>query len=228
MNTMKNIFWGIILIILGLIWGLNALDITHINIFFNGWWTLFIIVPCFVGLFNDKDKTGNIIGILIGIALLLCCLGLLDFDIIWKLAFPTILVIVGLSFIFKDSLNSKINKEINKINKGNNSNNEYCATFSSQNVNLDEEEFKGVNLTSVFGGIKCDLRKAIIKENQVINCSAIFGGIDIFVPDNVKVKIRSNSIFGGVSNKQKNTSKDKNEKIIYINATIMFGGIDIK
>ena len=115
MNTMKNVFWGIVLIVLGLILGLNALDITNINIFFDGWWTLFIIVPCFIGLFNDKDKTGNIIGLLIGIALLLCSLGILDFDIIWKLSFPTILVIIGLSFVFKDSLNNKINKEINKI-----------------------------------------------------------------------------------------------------------------
>ena len=228
MNTMKNVFWGIALVIFGLIWGLNALDITHINIFFNGWWTLFIIVPCFIGLFNEKEKTGNIIGLVIGIALLLCCLDLLDFNIIWKLSFPTILVIVGLSFIFKDSLNNKINKEINKINKENNSDNEYCATFSSQNVYFDDEEFKGANLTSVFGGVKCDLRKAIIKENQVINCSAIFGGIDIYVPENVKVKIKSNSIFGGISNKRKEVSKDKDEKTIYINATIMFGGIDIK
>ena len=115
MNTMKNVFWGIALVIFGLIWGLNALDITRINIFFDGWWTLFIIVPCFIGLFNEKEKTGNIIGLVIGIALLLCCLDLLDFNIIWKLSFPTILVIVGLSFIFKDSLNNKINKEINKI-----------------------------------------------------------------------------------------------------------------
>ena len=228
MNTMKNVFWGIALVIFGLIWGLNALDITRINIFFDGWWTLFIIVPCFIGLFNEKEKTGNIIGLVIGIALLLCCLDLLDFNIIWKLSFPTILVIVGLSFIFKDSLNNKINKEINKINKENNSDNEYCATFSSQNVYFDDEEFKGANLTSVFGGVKCDLRKAIIKENQVINCSAIFGGIDIYVPENVKVKIKSNSIFGGISNKRKDVSKDKDEKIIYINAIIMFGGIDIK
>ena len=227
MNTMKNVFWGIALVIFGLIWGLNALDITRINIFFDGWWTLFIIVPCFIGLFSDKDKTGNIVGLVIGIALLLCTLGILDFSIIWKLSFPTILVIIGLSFIFKDGFNNKINKEINKINKANNRDNEYCATFSSQNVCF-EEEFKGANLTSVFGGVKCDLRKAIIRENQVINCSAIFGGIDIDIPENVKVKIKSNSIFGGISNKRKEVSKDKDEKTIYINTTIMFGGIDIK
>ena len=36
MNTMKNVFWGIALVVFGLIWGLNALDITRINIFLMG------------------------------------------------------------------------------------------------------------------------------------------------------------------------------------------------
>lgn len=39
---------GIVLIILGPIVGGNTLGITNINIFFDGWWTLFIIVPCFI------------------------------------------------------------------------------------------------------------------------------------------------------------------------------------
>jgi len=45
--------------------GLNALNITDINFFFTGWWTLFIIIPSLIGLFNDKDqdKTGNLIRI---------------------------------------------------------------------------------------------------------------------------------------------------------------------
>ncbi len=50
----------------------------------------------------------------------------------------------------------------------------YCATFSGQKANFEGEEFKGTNLTAVFGGVDCDLRKAIINEDQVINCSAIF------------------------------------------------------
>ena len=44
--------------------GLNAFHITNIDLFFDGWWTLFIIVPCFFGLFKDQDKTGNIIGLI--------------------------------------------------------------------------------------------------------------------------------------------------------------------
>ena len=91
--------------------------ITNINIFFDGWWTLFIIIPSFIGLFKDNEKTGNVIALLIGIALLLACQDILDFDLIWKLAFPTILVAVGLSIIFKDVLGGKVSNEIKKLNE---------------------------------------------------------------------------------------------------------------
>ena len=47
---LSNILWGIVLIILGVIIGLNALDITHIDIFFKGWWTFLIIIPCFTNV----------------------------------------------------------------------------------------------------------------------------------------------------------------------------------
>ena len=99
--------WGIIFIIIGLVLGVNALGIAKIDIFFDGWWTLFIIIPCLVGLFKDKDKTGSIIGILIGVVLLLSTQGILDFEIAWKLALPTILILIGLSIILKNTINKK-------------------------------------------------------------------------------------------------------------------------
>ena len=71
MKKVENILWGIVLIIIGLIVGGNTLGLTNIDIFFNGWWTLFIIVPSFISLFNDNDKTGSIVGFLIGIVLIL-------------------------------------------------------------------------------------------------------------------------------------------------------------
>ena len=53
MKKYGSIILGIILILVGVIFGLNALDITDIDIFFDGWWTLFIIVPCFIGLLTE-------------------------------------------------------------------------------------------------------------------------------------------------------------------------------
>ncbi len=223
----KNILWGIVLVIIGVIVGLNALNITNINIFFNGWWTLFIIIPSLIGLLKEKDKTGNIIGLIIGVVLLLGVQNIIDFDLIWKLILPVIIIIVGLSLIFGNNLNKKINNEIKKINNKKGKNEEYCSTFSEQKIDFDDEEFKGVSLTAVFGGITLDLRKAKINEDVVIDTTSVFGGIDIYAPDNIKIKVKSTSIFGGVDNKKIKNDNEK-EHIIYINASCIFGGVDIK
>ena len=201
--------------------------ITNINLFFDGWWTLFIIVPCFIGLFKENEKTGNLIGMFIGIALLLACQDILDFDLVWKLMFPAILVAIGISIVFKDALGGKIGSEIRKLNEKRDGENSYCATFAGQNVNFDGEKFTGADLTAVFGGVKCDLKNAIIDSDVVINTSSTFGGIEIYVPSNVKIKIKSTPIFGGVENKA-NTKADENSHTIYINSTVVFGGVEIK
>lgn len=220
----SNMIWGFLLILIGVIVGLNALDITNIDIFFSGWWTLFIIIPCFIGLFNDDDKTGSIIGIIIGGFLLLGCQDIIDFDLLWKLILPIILIIVGLSIIFKDSLSSKVRKEIKKINID--KDNEYGAFFGGQDLDFTKEKFTGCSLNAIFGGIKCDLRKAIIKDNALVNASSIFGGITIYVPEDVRVKVTSTPIFGGVSDDRRHKNNDS-DKTIYINATCMFGGVTI-
>ena len=227
MKKFGNVIWGVVLVIIGLIIGGNALGITNINIFFDGWWTLFIIIPCLVGIFKDNEKTGSIIGLLIGVALLLGCQDILDFDIVWKLVFPAILVIIGLSIIFKDTLGGKVSSEIKKLNEQRNGENSYCATFSGQNVKFDGEKFTGADLTAVFGGVKCDLRNAIIESDVVINASSTFGGIEIYVPSNVKIKMKSMPIFGGIENKA-NEKFDDNSHTIYINGTAIFGGVEIK
>lgn len=227
MKKVGNVLWGLLFIVIGLILGGNALGITDINLFFDGWWTLFIIVPCFIGLFKENEKTGNLIGLLIGVALLLCCQNVIDFDMVWKLLFPAILVAIGISMLFKDTLNRKISKEIKKLNENKTGTNEYCATFAGQDINFEGQEFKGADITAVFGGIKCDLRQAIINSDQLINVSAIFGGVEIYVPTDVKVKIKSTPIFGGVSDKISHSNKE-DAHTLYINATCVFGGVEIK
>jgi predicted membrane protein len=150
---------------------------------------------------------------------------ILDLDKIWKLIVPSIIVIIGLSLIFKNSFNSKVNDKINKLNKEKNSDDNYFAAFSGQDVNLSNKKFNGSDITACLGGIKLDLREAIIEKDIVINASSIFGGINILVPEDVNVIVKSTSIFGGVTNKKENTNSKKN---IYINAMCMFGGVDIK
>ena len=220
MKNCKNIILGIILIVVGVWFGLYSTGVVKVNLLFDGWWTLFIIIPSFLGLFDDDNRTGSLIGLIIGVLLLLSCQELLDFDLVLKLIVPAILVITGISFIFKGKIKNK-NMENVKAVSGNN----YSATFSGQNLDFSKEEFTGTKLDAVFGGIKCDLRNAIINDDVVIEASAIFGGITILVPKDVNVKVTSTSIFGGVDGKSK---MDKPGKTIYVNATCLFGGVEIK
>ena len=227
MKKLSKILWGAVLVLVGGIFALNAFGITNFEVLFDGWWTLFIIVPCLVGIFSEREKTGNIIGLLIGIFLLLCCQNVLSFGLFWKLVIPAIIVIIGLKLILGAVLGDKATKMIAVSRQNGNNVKTGCATFSGQDLNLDGEVFEGAELNAIFGGVKCDIRNAIIEKDCAITASAIFGGIDIFVPDNVNVKITSNSIFGGVSEK-KHHPYVENAVTVYINATCMFGGVEIK
>ncbi len=225
MNKKSNIIWGIILVAAGLLFALNALNITDVELFFDGWWTLFIIVPCAVGLFTERDKTGNAIGLVVGVFLLLCCRDILNFSMLWKLLVPVIIVVVGLKLLFTGIFGNKANEMMRKLKAEGRVLKAGCAIFSGSDLHYNGEVFDGAELSAIFGGVECDLRGAIIEKDCAIQAAAIFGGIDILVPNTVNVKVNSTSIFGGVSNK---TATIANAPTIYISATCMFGGVDIK
>lgn len=225
MKKASSVLWGIVLIAAGVVLALNVFNITDIDIFFDGWWTLFIIVPCAIGLFTEREKTGNIIGIVIGVFLLLCCQDILSFSMLWKLLVPAIIVIVGLKMVLTGLFGNKANEIMKQLKLEGKQPKSGFAAFSGCDMNYDGEVFEGAELTAVFGGVECDLRNAIIEKDCAIRVSVIFGGIDIFVPAGINVRVNSNSIFGGVSNK---TAVHQNAPTIYISGTCMFGGVEIK
>ena len=228
MKKVSAIMWGLVLIALGVILGGNALGWFNIDVFFDGWWTLFIIVPCFIGLItNVKEWLGNLIGILVGVSLLLACQGVISFGSLWKLLVPAIIILIGLSIIIKNLFSHKFDKAVAKLNDKFTKEDESGAVFSGVNIDMSGKEFKGKSVNAVFGGLKLDLRNAKIKEDVMINATAIFGGIDILVPDNVVVETKSNSFFGGVSNKTKVVPKGK-APTVYVNGMALFGGDEVK
>ncbi len=226
MKNIRNALWGLVFIVIGVIIALNVLGITQIEIFFDGWWTLFIIIPCFIGLFKSGDKVGNIIGLLIGAILLLSCQNIIDASKVWDLLLPAVLVIIGVFLIFGDFFRKKTTEIAKKLYEKREKDSDCCMIFASRNVNYDAVEFKGSELNAIFGGIKYDLRNAVINSDVVINVSAVFGRVDIFLPDSVNVKVSSTCLFGGVENKNKAAHVD-GVPTVYIQATSIFGGVKI-
>lgn len=225
MKNLSRILWGIVLIFIGVIWGLNRTGVADINIFFAGWWTLFIIVPSIISLFErGSNKTSSIIFLVIGILLLLAAQGVFEFEILWEILLPAIVILIGLSLIFGHKVDFNVKEKTKCLDSDDTES--IFAAFGEQNVSKSGEKFEKANLNAIFGAVKLDLRDAKLEKETVIGAWAIFGGIEILAPEDCIVKVKATPVFGGVSNERKNNEDAK--KTIYIEAYAIFGGLDIK
>ncbi len=226
MNKVKKILWGVVLIIFGVLLILDITEVLPVNFFFDGWWTLIIVVPCAIGLITDRHKIGNLIGLMIGVALMLAARGIISYGTLGKLIIPALIIVIGV-FVICRAIGKKEAREVAKKLRDNKAPlQDYSATFSSQEANYSGEVFSGASLNAVFGSVKLDLRGAVINDGAVIKASAVFGGINILLPDDVNVKVSSSSVFGGVSTKKRD--KQAGAPTLYISASGVFGGCDIK
>ncbi len=241
-----NILWGLAFILIGIGFAGQAFSMWDFNLFFEGWWTLFIIVPCAIGIIQKGPNAGNIIGLTIGILFLLMARDIVRWSTIGDLIVPLILVVIGLGFIFRNNHGHyhKYNSDEfcdftdngttytagsfgGTEEKGTPHMKEISAIFGGRKVTYQNEEFTGANINSIFGGVELNLRNAYMNGHIDLQITCVFGGVDILVPDNVRIELNSVPIFGGVSNKAVNPVGDV-RAILHINATCMFGGVDIK
>jgi len=222
MKNLTRIIIGAILIACGVIYILGAFGIADVNISLDGWWTLFIIIPCLNGLFKSKDKFGNLMGLTVGVLLLLAAQDVFEYDMIWKLIAPIIIILLGIKLIVKSASPQKMIENVEKGQK------KSMAAFSSQTFNYADEEITVAKIGAVFGGAKCNLTDAKIKDGSRLELFCAFGGADIIVPENVNVKVNTFCLFGGISDKRTIKSVDKDGATLTINGFCIFGGADIK
>lgn len=225
-NRIGSIIIGLALVALGVIFAGNVLGLWQISVFFKGWWTLFIIIPCLVSMFTDGPGIANVIGALVGVALLLARQDVITFELVLKLIFPVVLIAVGLFIVFGTHIRGKL-KQVRQANPGDGKN--YSAVFGSQKAFYPAEPFEGAECSAVFGGVELDLRAAIIEKDVVIDVSAVFGGITIYLPTTVKVVTHNTPIFGGMSCKRLMMGElPENAPTVYVSGVCAFGGVEIK
>lgn len=224
MRSIRRVIWGVVLLAAAMAIALNSFNIIDFDLFFEGWWTLFIIVPALAGIISDRDKSGAICWFCIGVLLLLCEQNIISWNMIWKIALPLIIAIIGFKMIFSEFRKSKRNRIIREIKIEGGDLQNGVAVFCGTDLNFDNVVFDGANLVAVFGGVDCDLSNAIIDRDCVINVACVFGGIDIKVPDNVKVVSNVSCVFGGID-----VNKNDTEAIhtLYIDGVCVFGGMDV-
>jgi hypothetical protein len=87
-----------------------------------------------------------------------------------------------------------------------------------------------MHITAIMGGCSLDLREARFESHTThIYITAIMGGVEIKVGNNVRVQVQGMPIFGGISCKTE-SKKDLSSEAptIIVHATAIFGGVEIK
>ena len=94
---------------------------------------------------------------------------------------------------------------------------------------INSQDFRGGDATVFMGGGKIDLRRASITlpHEPVIKVFAMFGGIEIRVPDDWTVVSEVESILGGFNDKNTDPPKIETKRLI-IRGQVVMGGIEVK
>lgn len=219
----KNIsllFLGIVLVLFGVCWGGNAVGLWDFDLFFEGWWSLFFIVLPIYGMMRHGVKWFDVCILLFGVIALLSSVGIIDWMKIRLLFFPALLVFIGLSVIFsifKRKPSEKLGREsASKVN----------AVFGANRKRLDGQVYEGGCVDAEFGGVELDLRNAVIEQDIAMNVSAVFGGVKIWFPPNVRVIVDNSSVLGGVKNNVRENNA-YNVPTVRLRCCAIFGGIEL-
>lgn len=225
MKQNNKVIWGSALVVCGIAW--IVCICLHINILFNGWWTLFIIVPSICALLGNSDKTGPAIGLGVGVLLLLAEQNVIDWDMFWKIGLAVLVIALGLGMIFGNRRKSTDIPTVKTLNRDGKNIRVVNATFGEQNLNFGGEEFEGADVNASFASVHLDLHGATINEDMEIHVDLKFSGLVIYAPSDLLVKVTAGSTFGGVDDKRRVVVTDHTHTL-YISGSCVFSGIEIK
>lgn len=235
-NTAKWIV-GLIIIAVGVNLILKSAGISF-SLFFKGWWSVPIILFAIGSMIRMGISAWNF-------GLFIFSLWLLANQQNWIPSWLNSSYIIGaavigfgLLFIFNPYQKEKENviiddKEVKvEINprsssiEDENTNPSYTAIFSGRQIKNRSKNLESLTALAFFGGIELNLRNAEIEKDIVIDLTAIFGGVEIKLPDNVNVVLKVTPLLGGVENSVVNQDIE-GRATVTLRCLAAFGGVEV-
>jgi Cell wall-active antibiotics response 4TMS YvqF/Domain of unknown function (DUF5668) len=105
-------------------------------------------------------------------------------------------------------------------------NGEHAAVFGHVERRITDQNLQSLKVVAVFGGCEIDLRDAGIRGDEAfLQADAVFGGIEIVVPEDWQVIPRGSGVFGGFTDETQSPA-NPTKKLIVSGAGV-FGGVVI-
>jgi lia operon protein LiaF len=177
----------------------------------------------------------------LGLLFLLKSLGIFSFDFIFKNIWAWIIIALGILLISKSFLRLPAGTE--KVTFSDPAENIIRAenTFGDLAVTLDQRDFKGGQLRTVFGKLTVDgVKLAIAPGSHILRLEVTFGEITVWLPKDLPVRIVADNVagdllifnqkWGGLSKHitWQSDSYESSDSKLEIVCSITFGDIKIK
>lgn len=208
---------GLFLIVIGGCLGIDAATAWSFNDIFAYVWPVFLMVWGVSTIFEKRFDLFRVIVFFVGLFFLLNKFYDFDREAIKDSVWACIVIAIGVSLLYKKrSYNGPRDGKI-----------DVSAIFGGKNVSVNDE-FLFAECNAIFGGSQLNLYNAKIVGNAYVEANAVFGGVEIIVPRDLKIVVNGTPIFGGIENKALNNDLTNEAPVLTINATAIFGGIEIK
>lgn len=107
---------------------------------------------------------------------------------------------------------------------------DFTTFMGSVKKNILSKNFKGGEVSNVFGGTELNLSQADIEKTVTLDLTNVFGGTRLIVPANWEIKSELVSVMGSIEDKrsmQPNVNS-QTAKILILRGNTFMGGIEIK
>ena len=225
-KTQGRIFWGLLLIVLGVIFLLDQMGRLDFGDLIGRYWpVIFILIGISILLSNNFRNAGSgVFFILFGTFFLLLRLRIFD-QAVWHYLWPLAIIAVGLWILLKPSLH----RDKSKVPGMSGDDLAINQVFSSATRKIGSQSFRGGKADVVFGSAEIDLRAARLAGGQAtLVLSVVFGNIEVIVPREWQVVIAGTPVLGSIESHKAAVSDAEKTGTLSIQGSAVFGSIEVK
>ena len=219
-----QLIFGVFVIAIGVLFTLDNLGIAHAESYLR-FWPVVLIAIGLVKMWQSRETaSGGFAGLLftlVGTWLLLEETAVVRVSF-WEL-WPLLLVFFGAYLVWQGMAGSPRRAPTGDSNALVSA----IAVLGGVARGNNSRHFKGGDLTAFMGGCELDLRHAAIDGEAVIEVMAMWGGIEIRVPEDWTVISRVVPVMAGFEDKTRPPQGATNHRLI-IRGVIIMAGVEVK